>query len=868
MAAKIMNVAFPEKVIDMWRKGCGCDTTIICEEDISLQAHSLVLCSVSDKLDNLLTSKQNKIIHTPYVKSDVWKVLLETVYTGVFKSSRNFGEINDVLYVAKCFDMNELLHALENFKKELKSETNQTSCNSNESLGISNCDSNSQKGSMQKTNCINAETMHKLKEYVNKSLSDKERELGQVSQTNLEINTRDTTKRKRGRPPKKVKNVRPTSTALEVTFDQMANTSDSKVLRKDELAMVKIKPQKADYQKPNPVELGNPSTVSRESRRRGVRCKTCNLVLESYSVLMKHTCGKESAACSAKPDNNDSSTLVYVDIIKTEGHNNLSGPNTSRTKGWEIEDITDVMESQGKRSQLTSMKRGNPLSGKKWLKRKGLLNDFEKSSKKVARTSALEEWSSTNIWSEKQAEFDSNGEDSGEDNNSDDEMLESGMIKQETVDNGVSVDERKCLCFKCGENCISPKVRCALCFLVVKRDVQHMDQRHPFTPKTNSWVFRCNCVTEEIEQVENKHILLSAKMIKRSGQQRQQLTRDKIALSHHKCFKCKKYFQSLADIKRHFIIRHQIVLKTCTVCESGFQYSYYLRDHQHFCQGGEMYKCKDCGETLGGLNAWTSHVEKHSENCGEKRTTVENQEIQLPTETKAIPVQHGASEDGSKMQETKVVKDIARKGFCLECRETCTAAKVICLYCFQIVDRLSSHLSTQHPFSPVVNTWVYSCTANLLDDYLAKGTSICSKVQIHSAQMQSQNETAGSENNVEQQVNKTFLCQTCNHTFSTFETLMNHINHHFLCHVCNGMFDSENGLADHFELEHVDIAFNSCQICGMGFADAFLMDCHKYYCAGGSILLCKECDMVFAVKSQLDDHIEKFPHHTERCVFF
>ena len=109
--------AFTAKIIEMWQKEHGCDVSILCEDQKSTKAHSIVLRSVSEKIDQLLDSTSQSVIVSEDVSVDVWKSLLEIVYTGAIKTPQKNLDLEAVKNLATAFQIEAVVEQLEKADK-------------------------------------------------------------------------------------------------------------------------------------------------------------------------------------------------------------------------------------------------------------------------------------------------------------------------------------------------------------------------------------------------------------------------------------------------------------------------------------------------------------------------------------------------------------------------------------------------------------------------------------------------------------------------------------------------------------------------------------------------------------------------------
>ena len=100
---------------------------------------------------------------------------------------------------------------------------------------------------------------------------------------------------------------------------------------------------------------------------------------------------------------------------------------------------------------------------------------------------------------------------------------------------------------------------------------------------------------------------------------------------------------------------------------------------------------------------------------------------------------------------------------------------------------------------------------------------------------------------------KSFVCPTCNKTFSSRYSLNVHMNIHseskpYECpHTnCRKCFRTKSALNTHINLTHTEIKDNICTICGKAFAKAWLLRQHMTRHSANHRYVCLKCSKSFA----------------------
>jgi DNA-directed RNA polymerase subunit RPC12/RpoP len=216
-------------------------------------------------------------------------------------------------------------------------------------------------------------------------------------------------------------------------------------------------------------------------------------------------------------------------------------------------------------------------------------------------------------------------------------------------------------------------------------------------------------------------------------------------LVEFQCCLCHSSFPSLSDVVNHVKDQHNIIVRLCKICGSGFETSLQCRDHEHFCNGRDIMSCEECGLKVGSLHSLLAHTHCH-------RTIHSNKTIYKMSEE--------YNEEVNQAQAIRQVK-------CIRCGDNCNAKKVHCWYCYYIVDHDVKHMDEFHPFTPSDSLWVYTCK-NLPPEDSQDLTVICAKDLNDESQL-------------------SYKCYKCNNHFQSSDEIDVHLKFKVCTHCEMGL---------------------------------------------------------------------------------
>ena len=455
--------------------------------------------------------------------------------------------------------------------------------------------------------------------------------------------------------------------------------------------------------------------------------------------------------------------------------------------------------------------------------------------------------------------------------------------KVETTDGKETVESGECS--KCGKNCTAKTVMCLLCFREVSREnAGHMTEEHPFSNNTCKWLFTCETDQGEVA-LKAEMLFMKRKCVGHtefSGQtvEASVTGKESESSSLYICMRCNDTFVELNQIKRHVEEMYNVTSNVCSVCDMGFSGNRELLEHEHYCMGGSVHECSTCRQKVGLLAALSEHMladhdaqpqKLTSEQAGvhdavgrdesrsDKKAVVidiisiddfKQKELGSSAASDAsVATESVTSTPAATTQKDKSVMlfpsvDQRPKQCCLVCRSECTAKKVLCLSCFQVVSDKASHKSSVHHYTPLTSYWLYTCDLQFAE--FPANVMAFSKHQVHRIPV-ANNKSLGLQ----------YYCSTCKGRFESMEKLCSHVVGQFKCTLCATMlFTSQDEVREHVDNTHGICNVFVCQACSSGFTEERLHKEHEYYCSGGKLRTCGKCQEVSWCEEDWEKHAE------------
>ena len=405
-------------------------------------------------------------------------------------------------------------------------------------------------------------------------------------------------------------------------------------------------------------------------------------------------------------------------------------------------------------------------------------------------------------------------------------MLKEIVVKDEVESPEESTEytgPRSSKCMTCGSHCLAEKVKCAYCYLVVDKSEEHMEEMHPFTPKSSSWVYNCRFLSKTA--VKQHRWLISTKIrVKGSARGRKSTV--------HRCLLCSVKVVTQKELQHHMKKHHRSYVSTCKVCESGFRSSRYRKDHEHFCEGGGLVECSLCSAVPGSFKTLADHYRRHHyEQMGRfqeskrhllKKTSEEDYDSS-ENEMQYDEDDHGEMVDSVDLLMKVTAGENNNKNhtmYCTTCEGPCEAQQVKCLYCFQIVDNSPSHMMKVHAFTPEKCFWVVNCRFINSKAHSGEGWMIFFK-----------------ERNAQNSPDEGQINYRC-----------------IRCHKIN--FSSIDAVKKHAIQKH-SVTAKVCRVCEMGFVKGLYHKDHELFCCGGEPLICHICKRTVGNFKNRSDHLRR-----------
>lgn len=933
-----LGVSAFSKLIELWKTGRGCDVSIICKNDVTIKAHSLVLCLVSDKLDDLLFSLPNtdKLISSPDVDASVWKTLLEIIYTRLFLGNTTIDNVSleKCTALAQSLGMNCIVQgydkligqkSIENFNEILQNVKGpadvQTVENSTSYSGIWSFD-----------NC-NPSVMPEQK-FVRKKLCYECRSKCMAEKVKCllccKVVTNDVSHIESDHP------FTPNTSTWVYTCQFSRNENDCqdwRVCKKEHLSMIDNSSNKVMCSKFYCCLCKGGYTSSNEVVKHlkvshdviAKLCKVCGTGFETMLQYRDH----EYFCRGGEFDNSQERGTIFGEL----------GPHASHK----------IKHMQEKHSFKNDMSK---------------LND-------------------ENIC------------DSGFDVFTD--RIIDRKVEKNTDSKRKKMKHRSENCIKCGTKCKAKRVKCLYCFSVVNKSSSHMDKFHPFTPYDSLWVYHCKYISSSSQnekyvvcgkEYNNQHIfhnrcykcqeVFTSTLLVEKHLRKEHNILPYICsmcsmgfLKEHHCENheyfckggpllfCKICFRKMSGLKQlkdhmkknHLhekLLENKIVnfadlldnnsstsslFDTCQSQEDLYQDNKTLRN-ELFCSECDLYFSSFCkffehnSEEHGIVTELNKIQQSHERRSSGRRIAInpkykdyvtdfnftsistkksidknkldsENNEdipsstscgqvinfdksvIQEPPygirsanfellEVENTEIVSANKKENQEMKKEKfgnsetvyingasnlpITSDIPQKiknqrvqrlstssGVCCHCNGSCSAIKVRCYYCFDVVENDILHKENYHPFSHHNSIWVFSCNFSQDKFNFITDPVIFLKVEYHNE----------STTLIQGPLIK---CLKCENLFLTIEDLRKHVTQKFKCNICKLVFSTLNSVCKHVEKVHKR-KYYTCYQCESGYSSHILLKEHEYFCKGGAILECDLCGMELCGIENLKTHI-------------
>ena len=758
----VQHSAFP-RLEAMWRAGKGCDVTIMCKNNQAIKAHSLVLCSVSDKLDELLLLNADKMINSLEVEAETWEALLEVIYTGQFTYKEDVAcivKMENMLSVAQSLGMTNIVEQCQNLitERAIEDDANDVKdCKPEISSGNENVDSVED----FETKANDVEMAEERDKIVRKKkcihCKDKCRSKKVKCCYCFRIVENDISHMDKFHP------FTPSSSMFAYSCRFIGNDSASK----DWTVFTKV--------------------VATQDNVQGVsvkgflfQCLRCDTLKPSLDEIMKHA--NTDHGISAKV-----CKVCHTGFLKkvfVKDHENFC-------KGEDLLKCDDCGKEVGGFhalwSHIAQHKHGRSLEGK------GIKAVPIKSENAVQSEKKVLEFSAT----------------------------------IEIEDAKVSAKlERQKVCMNCNEVCQNKWVKCVYCERIVFNSTRHMDQVHPFTPKNCVWAYYCKYSTSKGDHNKVSHVCSKETMVGDSSSLKYVCQKCKVSyktlnmidkhlkIKHNihsvfHCAVCDMGFNSSSQLDDHIhfckggdISTFSPVKKNSAV-EEGFasevMNSSDETDVMRARTGGTRNLRRSIKKPVRFRGTVNVFDQRESDEI-ESKDFVENHTVHQRNSSKlhVLETEH-ASVDLSTRQ---------RKALCTSCGKNCKADLVHCLYCLKLTDKDSSHMETEHPFTLETSYWVYNCKQVVAFKPQGEDVDI----------LLFRKESPG----YSQEIDYYFQCRLCDLKVDTLDEIASHIKSKhsvepYICGVCGMGFATSSVHGDH-EYFCKGGRPLKCNVCGSYFA--------------------------------------------------
>jgi hypothetical protein len=261
-------------------------------------------------------------------------------------------------------------------------------------------------------------------------------------------------------------------------------------------------------------------------------------------------------------------------------------------------------------------------------------------------------------------------------------------------------------------------------------------------------------------------------------------------------------FDSVSEVKEHVEESHGIIPKFCEVCDMGFAKQNQMKDHVHFCKGGNLLTCDICNEFLGTYCLYEHHMSTQHPDFNDLNDNFVSH-VRVKKENK----------DKFDQQKTS-----NRTSMCFDCGDSCKAQVVQCAYCYKVVENSKSHMDKNHMFSPDSCAWLYRC------QYATTMADESQKWMASAKEYVSPDES--------DKMSSQHRCSYCDHCLPDLDSMLTHIK------------------LDHGITHPVKV----CDVCDAVFLKFSYWKDHFHFCSGGDILMCDLCGKKLGGHRALSEH--------------
>lgn len=377
------------------------------------------------------------------------------------------------------------------------------------------------------------------------------------------------------------------------------------------------------------------------------------------------------------------------------------------------------------------------------------------------------------------------------------------------------------VCYTCGKSCSAETVKCGYCGVVLDAidKFNHMQEMHPLTPLTSLWPVNCRFfkLNTQIPEVVAKQVV-EYELINDNGN----LTQYPKGTGVFVCAVCGESSGSLSKTNRHLLREHNVKGIFCMQCGLCFKSSCnsLIVDHQHFCSGGDMLSCIDCGKCVGSWKNADNHRRRdHSSSVKKKRKCKKSLYKSYMTETKG-----------------KYGYNI----LCADCTGTCKNAPVKCTLCQEVVPKDDIHMKIKHPYSPC-KTWIVFCR------YAVHTATLCTNSLV--SYLGEKIPTVSQEDLINEGIIPS------KHTYN------------YRCNQCQMYFHQRKHLKLHIKKEHIaeieakkgtkGLFTYSCKYCeALLYGRSYFFQDHAHFCGKGELHKCHLCGEKTCAMQKLKQHLK------------
>ena len=641
-------IIFP-KLAKVWQSGLGCDVILVCHDGI-IQAPSALLSSLSKKLHQVILFSRDKRLTFKNISIDVWKDLLSWLYGGIIDNlGKSVAErVFNILYVSHLLDMKEIVDSIHLYINYFNSNAQ----GSEASETMQNFGSELTQDIQIEYNAIGNDETTKFVLFANPGLASFKNYLRKIILDPKRNKKTTNLIVKENEVSENVVNQNGiTHSALHSSIVITAATSSS------DLAASKI------------TQFDNFPSKCRECHdkcdAKTVMCLYCNCIVPK-DVTLHMT--KEHGRCEK--------AQVWMYTCQTLKENKVGlFKMIAKSIEAESEEIfkckicSDVYSDQEK--MYFHMKNSHNLSSVFYC-------DYCRCGFHKASIRNYHQYLCGGGLDFKCKSCDFQGDFSELKSHMCD-IVEDSAIEDDVC--GENHVPRQAVCCNCNTHCSAEKVRCMLCFKIVSNDICHIEDSHPYTPQNSSWIYTCKFTPKAQDKVLFQKVRQGNKEVQYS------------------CGKCTRMFPTMEKAKQHIKKLHKLYVKVCEHCETGLASFICHKDHAHFCGGGEMLHCEICSKLVGSYKNLADHTNAFHSDVSKK---LQENSIRVGTEDS-----NGGNEVIAEADQYEQV--YIGNVSCTSCKAPCSASRVQCIYCLNIVDNDPSHMSVCHPYTPENSRWMFSC---------------------------------------------------------------------------------------------------------------------------------------------------------------